>query len=776
MMKKKLFRDRQEARAGDFNEPQDFTQNSFDTLVADAITDDARYKGMSVTHVSGTEVAISAGRLYDGGRMYDRTVSTNKSLIADLPVSQKRIVTVVAFGQTLETEVEPRDFLIDLETGTTEPQAVAMTEIRRAEIGFLTSSESVSPAPPAVAAGQVKVADIVLNPTGVVSIKMSAETELGGLEGANSDIRQLETFRARIKPRVDTLEATLADVRDRLSTRASQDALAGIAGALVATRREAGLPSATLNWGFDDFADDARTDDTVAGDEAYRIISEALNFPDGGIETAVLDLFNTNESAAKKTTQGLMLPSHENKIALGTDDPIGDIALSSFTVNGFETRTYTTTRKVTRTGSRRGQLKSYTFNKGSGWAKGSTTVGADLLHRNLNKSGRSFDEHVDYLEDAFGTDVQVRRNYDTEKYSYTESVPVTRRRRVSTTETVTGMTLMQTVLVPRMMWLTEVGLNFTSLDSSGDVTVIVSSTDGSGMPNKEEVHSKVTVAHADLVAGGETAVTLEPVLLEAGESIAIWIVTNGSHRHATVQGVEDFQGSIMFGDSTGTKHTEDGKSLHMSLYAAHFSRVRTEVRLQDVTLSGGITDLQIDTEEVAPDGTSVDYEYQHNGVWYSLSDATALIANTPSTVPMRVVFSGTTTVQPAVQTGADRIEATISGTSLTHYSTVRNLPAASSEVYVDLFVFFFDPANETVTASLLDADNALAAISADSSEVISDQTINDKDGVDTGMVNRIIRFAFTPTAIENYHIKIEGSTAAAADRPFAISERTDSAV
>jgi len=233
----------------------------------------------------------------------------------------------------------------------------------------------------------------------------------------------------------------------------------------------------------------------------------------------------------------------------------------------------------------------------------------------------------------------------------------------------------------------------------------------------------------------------------------------------------------MHGDSSGFQQTEDGKSLFLTMYAAKFKRTRTEVRLLDVNLTGGVTDLEVATEQTMPEGTSVHYEYQYDGVWRPLTQLDALVANLPSTVPMRAVFSGTTSMQPAIQTGADRITAGQAGTSLTHYSTLRQLPAASSEIYVDLDVAFFDDANESVTVSILDADNSLAETTASSTTVLRTQPVTKDDGTSTNMENRTVRFEFTPgTAVQNYHVKITGSTNSSAARPFVVAERTDSAV
>lgn len=761
MIKKTLFRDRQEARAEDFNAPQDYTQATLDHIVADAITLDARYKGLSVAQVSGTEITVGQGRLYDQGRVYDRDVLEQKNLIANLPVATLRIVTVVAFGQTIETNVEPRDFLIDLETGSTEPQAVAMTEIRRCQVGYLNSNESVSPTLPAVQSGQVKVAEVLLSPSGIVSITMSKETELGGLEGANTNIRDLTTWRHMISPRVDTLQSTLADVRDALKGKATLTRMIQTERNLSSVWRVLGLPSGVVGTASDQFVEKSQSDDAFAMDEAY-LLNNGLFFPSADDVTTSLDLFNAIDTAVKKSMSGWVLPKHWHETALATAGPTGEINLSSYSVTTTEVQQYTTTQTVTQTATRTVRQREFE-NRDTGWAFLQAETGQSV-------NGVPFGTAQNVAGLAAGGWDYVRDVIEQVPYTYSVQVPVTRNRTVTSTKTVTGMEIAQTILSPRAMWLTKIGLNFTGLDSSGDLTLLLTRADASGRPDMKDVISETSVPYAALKTSQQTEIVIEPAFVEAGERIAIVIVTNGAHRHQTVSGVEDTQGSIFYGDDTGWKHTEDGKSFLFTLWAAHFERTNTELRLGDVNLSGGITDLRIATEEIMPAGTRLGFEYQFNGVWYPLEDGHQLVSQKPSTVPLRAIFTGTTTLQPALKTGADRVTGAISGTAMVHYSTLLSLPAASTEVYVDLDVHWWEAGEDTVTVELLNADDGDAVIAAVDTEVIEQVQIRNRDGNETGMEMQRRRFKFT-TSVQNFRIKITGGSTGNAQRPFGISER-----
>jgi hypothetical protein len=128
--KQVIFRDRQEAQAGDFNNAQDFARQSLDHIVRDGIVAEKAFAGFLVTQKSATEIEIAPGRLYRQGAVFEREDAPVRDLFSFLPVAVKRIVTVVGWGQEIETDVQPRDFLVDAETRLTEPAAVAMERRR----------------------------------------------------------------------------------------------------------------------------------------------------------------------------------------------------------------------------------------------------------------------------------------------------------------------------------------------------------------------------------------------------------------------------------------------------------------------------------------------------------------------------------------------------------------------------------------------------------------------------------------------------------------------
>ena len=127
-----IYRDRQELQSGDLNNTQEFARASLDHIVKDAVEPGKGYVGFAATKTAATEVTLSAGRLYSNGEVFDRDENVVLDLFNALPLITRRRVAIVTYGQSVDTDIQPRDFLIDAEAGTTEPQSVAMENLRRA--------------------------------------------------------------------------------------------------------------------------------------------------------------------------------------------------------------------------------------------------------------------------------------------------------------------------------------------------------------------------------------------------------------------------------------------------------------------------------------------------------------------------------------------------------------------------------------------------------------------------------------------------------------------
>lgn len=172
MQREVIFRDRQEFQAADPNNVQAFVRETFDNLIADTVGAGIYYSGFDCAATNTWELTVGSGRRYAGGELYRRATASVFDLFSDRPISQKKVVAIVAWGQTIETDVQPRDFLIDVDTGATEPQAVAMQRLRSAEVNKIVGAEAAQPQAPSIPADNVLVALVTIGTGGIETIAM----------------------------------------------------------------------------------------------------------------------------------------------------------------------------------------------------------------------------------------------------------------------------------------------------------------------------------------------------------------------------------------------------------------------------------------------------------------------------------------------------------------------------------------------------------------------------------------------------------------------------
>jgi hypothetical protein len=156
MEKRVIFRDYQEQQAQDHTDLQAFTRSTFDHLITDVVTKTRRYAGFTVSKTAQAEIQIIPGRFYDVfGAMYHRDTTVVQSVLTYLPAVAQRKLLISVYGVENETDVEERDFLVDVDTGRTEPQAVSTSSSRDAVIAISQGAESADPQPPRPCASRI---------------------------------------------------------------------------------------------------------------------------------------------------------------------------------------------------------------------------------------------------------------------------------------------------------------------------------------------------------------------------------------------------------------------------------------------------------------------------------------------------------------------------------------------------------------------------------------------------------------------------------------------
>jgi hypothetical protein len=713
MYKQVIFRDRQELQAKDLSNIEEYTSDAIEAVVTDAVSNRYHYTGFEVAQNSTTEITVAPGKLYAGGKMYISEQSLDFNIFQFLPLNTKKVVTVCVWGSKTETEVEPRDFLIDVVQGTTEPRAVAMTKLNKANVNLVAGVESVDPQPAGLQENVVPVAYIYLATTGIEKIIRVEDYVLPRLYETKADVAELKNWRALTEPRLISIVTDLSSLSKKTDGKADLKTALEIMADMARVKEKLNLPSTYHSYDADYFGDTGKIDinNTVA-----KVVNGLL-FPNAGEAKANLALFNPYDPNIKRF-DNLVLPNYDLVCKLETKGYSGDVSISQYQFQTYEVKKYT----------------YYQYYWVYGWR----------WNWYWNWYYRWWRWYYGYNWWWYGY------------YGYWVQYPVTEYRLEETTHSINGAIVAQTFVVSSPMWLSALGLFFTQKDSSADITVVICETDN-GKPNLQKALTMVRVSQADIKKyPNETVINLTPVFLKAGR-YAVCFITQGNYRVATVSGQNYLQGTLFFG-TDGDYFTGDlTKDIMFKLYAAQFKQARTEVQLQPVSLAGGITDLQIIAPALVPEGTELIYEINVGGKWYPLKE-TGRLSSAPDIVPLRAVMLGTADLQPALVLTEQAITSSRPATTFYATSTQRTLSAARQNIDVQLLLHKFNATVHTINCQLLSGSNTYNPATVTTQE-------------DTDTVRKTFSFNIS-AGIQSYKIKISGSRASSAE-PFSVVERID---
>jgi hypothetical protein len=745
--------DRMEVRAGDLNDLQAFAQEGIEALFADGVGAGKYYSGLEVTQLNPTEVRVAPGRYWTGGQCFARLENLQIGIQADtipllqyLPSEYERAIALCVYGDTRDTNVEPRDFLIDLVTQETEPAPVPINRVQLALVGLYPGTEAPQPQLPIIPAGVLHFCTVWLQPTGISRIEMVAANRVPSTSGAYFDLDEFLRWKSSIEALLESLRSELAALYE-LIKNFSPLAQLRLMGLDIARLKEwANLPDTFSAYGSDWFLDAEESDTARAGYDAR--VSNGLLFPVAASATLPIALLSANDSSVR-VSNGLVLPAHTNRRRFATTGYAGrDIGLTveqqSFEVREFEISTFV-------------HNYGWSYNQYGAWWSENYNQGKDFTQGtalNIHNAG-------DKLTFAYDWVLQWNNHWTLQ--------PVRQQYLAPSTITVVGAMVAQTFMSPASMWLTAVDLHFTKIDSSGAVTLVICRVSETGEPLLGQALSQTTLNHNQLKLHSQaTQFAMPPAFLYSGQRYALCVISQGAHRLATVAGKEFTEGTLFTSTSGSFFEGDLTQDLLFSLYSASFSAARTVVALQPLSLSGGFSDLVIDAPAFIPQGTDLSYEIQVNGVWHPLAEPTYYLQNLPDNVPLRAVFLGTTDVQPAVRLQADAVLVSRAKTSLTHFSTVRTLASESGNITVKVKTHKF---NLTPGQTQHDLSARLALLNdTELAPVVSSMT-PEPDG------SAIHTFEFSPSpAITEYRVKLTASRSQATTPPFVIVERLDIAV
>lgn len=746
MEKQIIARDRQEVRPSDQNDMQRYASESMEHIAYDGVGKGKYYAGLNVSQIGPTDIRIAPGRYWAAGQIFVREESLQLgiqaldfSLFQYLPTEHEKAIAAIVYGLEQDTNVEPRDFLVDLNTRVTEPQAVPMRRMRLAVVDMAEGIESPQPQVPPVPGGVLHFCTIYLGPTGILRIEMVESAKVPSAENNQIDLLELRAWQLSIAAQIETLRSLLAKIQELIAKFAPLRELRALAVDVARLKTRMRLPDFYSSYSADWFLFADKSDPTFSGYDAR--VDDGLLFPIESSALANMALLNPSD-ASVMVHEGVALPRYSSIKRFATTGKDGDMPLAyeqqSFTVQTFEAATFT-------------HAYGWSYNQYVAWWAQKYNEPVNFGQGGAPNTRLNHEQKTTY---SYNWTLEWNRNWTLEPVEHEYLSP--------TTTELFGALVAQTFLSPAAMWLTRVGINFTKVDTSGDVTLVVCQTSKTGEPLLGETLATTTIPQSQLkLYPQETTIAVKPCFLRSGKRYAICLITGGGHRVATVSGEKHTQGTLFYSTSGVFFEGDLTKDLLFSLYSAKFEQARSVIALQPISLSGGISDLKIDAPAHRPDGTSLIYEFQIGSSWKPLTEPVYNLASLPDVLPLRVVLQGTTDVMPALTLAQDSILGSRSKTTLTHFSTLRTLPSASDALTVYAISYGFVSAQHTLTIAIVEAGGTVRTAAVAEIEDFPD-----------GSTQHAFEFAL-PAPITQFRIRITATRSSAAVAPFVITERMD---
>lgn len=766
MFRKTNISTNQKVTAEDFNDFSNHPREAMDALVRDLGGWTAgRYAGFTVEQAGLSTVRVGTGRFYNAagvGFIFDPEGGQTIDLLDHLPAVAKRVATIVVYGNTVDTDIQPRTFLIDPETRATEGREVATESRRQAYAGFLLGVENPTPSAPAIPSDYVAVAHVILTPGGVESITQLTANKVTSTYRNAEAIAVINGRLNAVGPQIDTLRTDISGLAAGLRTKADAKFVHGLALDMARVKERVDLPDDYATYGADHFLDEDESDPDAAGYDC--LVREGARFALAASATARVALENPIDPRVI-VNDSMVLPKYTAVPRLSIIGNEAEYPLTNTTQENVELRQLQETRIV-----REFLGATYWCSNTSWWNSGQYDPITGIFRRN----GETFIISSSPLPPSSATDnagnLAGRAVY---AHRYTErSVIDTHWEQVSTTVNVVGSISAQTVLNSQDGYLAEHAFFVTKKASSGDIRVLICEVNEADQPMLHRVLGSAVVANADIAVWPQATVArFKPIFVPRGKRTARVYISSAAHYLAMVLGNKLAQGARHYKQDGAWLQSLTGEDIAFEDRFCRFESPVVTVQLQPLELAGGINNIRINNDATVPEGTDIDYRVRVGGEWRSLREGSRdvnILAGLPSLVQFQAVLVGTTDVMPAFGVGESRSEVLLERpkTSMTHVSAPRLMPAPIDTTEVNLKLENWDEGvgKHAITVTIL---TGVGYATVETADAVSSEPDPHDETV------RLVRATFNLAApTEDFKIKCVGASGSSAQR-FHIAERAD---
>ncbi|MGJ4945066.1 hypothetical protein ACQR1W_31185 [Bradyrhizobium sp. HKCCYLS1011] len=690
-----IFRDYQEQVATDHNNIQEYVQTAMDHIVADAVSATRKFSGLMVTKTGQVEVTVGAGRVYDTGAVYALRAVLTQSLATYVAAAARRIVTVSAYGQEVETDVEQRDYLTDVDTGTVEPRSVAMTRSRDVQIVFTAGAEAADPVPAAVPATHVVIANVLLDTTQIISIDVQDQNQVVSTDALDIRTDLLEAFRSIIEPRVTSLASDLADLANRVSGLSSQSDLTRVYLDLARVKESLRYPADASGFDTDFFLLQNKSDmnnSQMLGFDAK--VEEGIRFNDANKNQFEISLFSANDPNAA-LAGGYLMPKYSNVLKIQTGAYTESLGIAQY---GYQVHSMQV-GYMSRTRIRYGGSYSVCTNGNQWGTPGEPPSAANLYDFNTV-------EYSTVTQAWFQDSTHGGMPYGVTRtdYYWLDTWEEPFMYEVTTNLAINGAQVAQTFLVSNDIIATQLGFYITAKGANEDIHIALCEVTA-GQPDLDKVCLKTVYAQQNIVTGWNIC-PIQPTFLAKGKRYAFVFISNANHQIGMTSGQSYLDGTFFY-STDGIYYMGDlTKDMMIQVYGAQFASSQVAIEFAPINLDGGFRDVDILAEQWVPGSCELVYEMRPNGTgeWQPLiEDNAGVLAVAPPLAQFRARFVGTTDMMPILHLTGSRVSVSRPKTAFKHVSTPMHVPALSNVAHNVTFVNLlemFDPTPHTYGISV----------------------------------------------------------------------------
>ena len=777
MEKMVIYRDNQELQADDFLNQQGWAQQALDHVVLDAINTDKAYSGFTLTKAAATTIKASAGRLYVGGIVYAREDEVSIDLYNQLPVTARKYFAVVAWGQTVDENIQPRNYLIDADTGMAEPQSVAMQRTRYCNVSSVAGTESADPQFPSVDATYTLIGYVLCDPAGIVSYTQVTATQLDNLELVASRVATLEAWRGIAQGLIDTLRTDLGNLAASLLNYTLLTQFQQLVDIVNELWEFAHRPGNFQYYGNDRFLEEGLSELAGTQDGTYSAkVDEGLRFPGGGVGwIGKLKLGNPSEPVVQ-SYEGFILPKpsgsrirYDCSFPQRPWTPVRVLSWGFHPSGSFRVRHLTPSRWRFRWGP------IYVPYPASSvwWFEGQR----DPSYTILQFTNETWGAPVTWQNVVVRNEVGVyypRHGYDRWKYYWRDWVEVAHWARVYTDFTHSGNHGAQVFFNAQDGWLSGVTL-FSHRQLHEEMTLVITGCSPDGEPDAEN-HTlrRVILAQVDIqtcygqpiYAGDILAeevvfvvtppgfeqnyytiykhfptyiwplrVNFPPVFLSGGQRFAFHVHSTHDHEFSFCDHTDAYQvvqGHFWYHDGTIFKVWAGPRVMRHLLHFATWGRwgdqtspggqLRYEISLEPLVLAGGIGAIDVLAEHIIPAATDLHYEVRVDGVWQQFDQDSSALDGGDNILDFRVVMTGTTDLMPGFSLTNSEVELTKAAATVFHHIS-KPLSVTSTKPRVTVKLLNFQDSVQDCIVKIWPGAAGPAVTGTDVDELMDDGTI-----------------------------------------------------